>query len=226
MDLIADYTVIIQARMGSKRLPGKCLRPLGSRTILGHIASRISALACDRVIAAIPDDQSNDPLELEARRYGLRVVRGPEDDVLARFLIAFEKYPSARVVRLTGDNPLVDANLVRATIDVMPPGMDAIVTTRDVPYGYASEAFTAALLRRAAALATDPYDREHVTPWMYRVADRVVLIGDRGLGDLRWTLDTLEDWRYLNQLFSECGDDASFDAAVAWSREHAHPVAR
>lgn len=229
MDLNRDYVVIIQARIGSNRLPGKCLRPLGSRTTLGHIASRLTSIPADRLIAAVPDDAANDALAAEARRHRLMVVRGPERDVLGRFIVAFKKVPARCVVRLTADNPLVDEKLVTATMAALPTDTESIASTetaRNLPYGYSCEAFSGTLLTRAAASTQDAHDREHVTPWIYRCAQQVIPIrGDSDLSALRWTLDTLDDWEYLNRLFVECGDDVTFDQAVDWSRTHTRPTA-
>src|SRR4249919_2185599 len=106
--------VVIQARMGSTRLPGKVLADLGGRPLLGLQLDRLAALADARVMVATSSLNRDDPIVALAAERGVSTVRGPEDDVLRRFAMALGAQPADEVVRLTADCPLTDPRLVDA----------------------------------------------------------------------------------------------------------------
>src|SRR4051794_24356614 len=109
---------ILQARMGSTRLPGKVMAELGGRPELAFMLDRLSGLAVDRLVVATSTAAADDRIEALAHQQGVAVVRGPEDDVLARFIVALDEFPATNVVRLTADCPLMDPGLVRTALDV------------------------------------------------------------------------------------------------------------
>ena len=202
--------IIIQARMGSSRLPGKMLRRLGDRSVLAEVIRRCRAIpGADVVCLACPEGTADDALAAEAEGAGATVFRGADNDVLARFAGAAEALGAEVVMRITGDKPLIDPEIcgqllrLRGEADAdfasnsMPPGW---------PHGLDCEAFTGEVLARAAAEAHDAEDREHVTPWMRRHGElsRVNLAGPGGACvDLRWTLDYPEDMAFLEALFEK-----------------------
>lgn len=213
--------------MGSSRLPGKVLMKVGGRNVLEHLAVRCGDESWGPMVVATTCNSIDDTLAREAARLGFLVARGSEWDLLDRYRVASQEFPSDYVVRLTADNPLVDASLVGRTLGRLLDGICDIASTgidRNYPYGYSCEAFATALLEKAVREAVAAEDREHVTPWMYRSAQRCPAVrGAEDLVHLRWTLDTREDLEYLDKLFKECGDDVGFDEAVSWSLCHPHP---
>ncbi|MEM9035787.1 MAG: glycosyltransferase family protein [Actinomycetota bacterium] len=211
MDEIAVLAVV-QARMSSSRLPGKVLETLGDSTVLARVVTATSAASTvDRVVVATSTGRDDDPVVEEADRLGVAVVRGPEDDVLARFVAAIDAYPCEWVVRITADCPLLDPAIVDEVVAVARsiPSCDHLTTDlrRHLPRGLDAEVSRADALRRATAEAVD-HHRSHVTTWFVEHPDRYVV---RGLelppddGDLRVTLDTAEDLALLRAVVAELG---------------------
>ena len=115
---------VVQARMGSSRQPGKVLRALGGRPVLGWVVRAAQAAqasgALDRVVVATSSEPADDPVAELAARLGADVVRGSEQDVLGRFLVALDAFPDEpadAVVRLTADCPLLDPDLIATVVD-------------------------------------------------------------------------------------------------------------
>jgi spore coat polysaccharide biosynthesis protein SpsF (cytidylyltransferase family) len=223
--------VIVQARMGSTRLPGKVLMRLGGATVLSHVLRRCAAVrGVDAVCCATTEVAEDDLVAREAESVGAHVFRGSADDVLARYDGAARALGCDTVLRVTADCPLIDPEICAAVLALrhdrsadfacnnMPPSW---------PHGLDCEVFTAALLREAAAEATDPYEREHVTPWM-RAAPHVSkanLAGPGGVAaEQRWTLDYPEDKAMFDALFDWLpAGDFAIGWRVIWDLIQAHP---
>ncbi len=201
---------ILQARMSSTRLPGKVLRPLaGGPMILRQIERTRRSRLIDRLVVATSDDKTDDVLTDVLEGKGVEVFRGPLDDVLARYLGALEaKGPADHVVRMTADCPFIDWQVIDAVIQAhVEAGVDYTANTwerRTFPRGLDVDVVTSTVLRQAAAEATDPYDREHVLPFIYRRPDRYSLQGfsqERDEGELRWTVDLPEDLAFASAVY-------------------------
>lgn len=167
-------TAIIQARMTSSRLPGKVLMPVLGEPLLLHQLRRLRrARTIDRIVLAITENAADDPLEDFAKRQGLPVFRGSEQDVLARFAGAAEACaPDADViVRVTSDCPLMDPGIVDSQVGWFLTHRDAydyatVGPELRLPCGTSVEVFTREALITAHAKAVTKHDREHVTPWI------------------------------------------------------------
>jgi spore coat polysaccharide biosynthesis protein SpsF len=195
--------------MSSSRLPGKVLKPLAGRPMILRQVERVRrAGRIDRLVMATSTDPSDDVLAAAARSAGVEVFRGPLDDVLARFLGALEAYPADQVVRLTGDCPLADPEVIDAVIAWhLERGADYTqnrTQTRGFPKGQDVEVATAEALRRAGALAATPEEREHVTwgiwnnPERYRIARLEPAVDE---GDVRWTVDRPDDYEFVAAVY-------------------------
>ncbi|MEW9546838.1 acylneuraminate cytidylyltransferase [Nonomuraea sp. NPDC050783] len=221
---------IIQARMGSTRLPGKVLRELGGggRSVLGWVvrAARESAAIDDLLVATttLPDD---DVVSAECARLGVECHRGPVDDVLTRFVQAMESRPGEAVMRFTADCPLLDPTVIReaALVFRAVPGLDYLSTSlaRTLPRGLDVEIISRAALERCDREAV-AHHRTHVTSHIYaEVAGSARLLGLSYLpagGDLRLTLDTEDDWRLISRVVGELGDGCvPVRTLVSWLRE-------
>ena len=189
--------VILQARLGSQRVPGKVLAPLVGVPLVEYCVARLVAAAVGPVVLATttrPEDQAL--LDLAAR-LGVAGVAGPVDDVLARFAAVVNRYPDADcIVRATGDNPFVDIDAPGRVLKALEAGADYAVEEA-LPLGTAVEAVRRDVLLQAQRDAATPYDREHVTPWVRR-ADAVVRVAPTAPAavrapDLRLTVDTPDD---------------------------------
>lgn len=200
---------IIQARMGSTRLPGKVLRSLAGDSVLAHVISRVRlARRLDAVWVATSDTPSDTPIVEEASRLGVGCFRGSEEDVLSRFAGAAQAAAAEVVVRVTADCPLFDGELLEAMLERFfdPPPVDYLsnVLERSYPRGLDAEIFTAEALREADRKAYSAHEREHVTPYLYQNAGRFRLRSFRGADDLsqyRWTLDTRDDWAFVEAVY-------------------------
>ena len=201
---------ILQARMSSTRLPGKVLRPLAGAPMVLRQLERISrAKRIDALVAATSQERSDDVLTEILEHNGVRVFRGPLEDVLARFVGALDEAGGAdHVVRLTADCPFADPEVIDAVIARhLESGADYTSDTparRTFPKGLDCEAMTAAALRDADAEAKEPDEREHVTPYIYRRPGRFSIASvdqDRDEGDVRWTVDTPEDYAFASVVY-------------------------
>jgi spore coat polysaccharide biosynthesis protein SpsF (cytidylyltransferase family)/aryl-alcohol dehydrogenase-like predicted oxidoreductase len=206
--------IIMQARTNSSRLPGKAMLPVSGYPSVALAALRAANLGHETVVA-IPDGSSDDALAEAIARFGIRVTRGPLDDVLARYALATKDLPDDTVVvRLTGDNVLPDGDLVRELVLAFAvSGVEYLAHNwpqSRLPYGLGGEVFTVATLRQAQARAASAYDREHVTPWMQRNCRRrihVPEILDRAdFSHLRCTIDDEEDYQRICRLFAGGAD--------------------
>jgi spore coat polysaccharide biosynthesis protein SpsF len=194
-------------------LPGKVLRPLAGRSVLGWVVRAAAAApGIDRVVVATSDAADDDAVAAEARRHGAAVVRGPLDDVLARYALAVERHPADAVVRLTADCPLLDPQLIGQLVALWrsQPSLDYVSTTlvRTLPRGFDAELVRACVLAEQLAEASGPH-REHVTSGVYTRPDRYTCAGvvvSPAADDLRVTLDTVEDWELLDGVVAELGD--------------------
>lgn len=195
--------------MSSTRLPGKVMADLvGAPMILRQI-ERLADAGLDQLIVATSEDPSDDGLAQTLRQAGQAVYRGPLGDVLGRFAGAIRHLdPQDLVVRLTADCPLTDPILIRRLVDAHHPShRDYSSTTwprRTFPKGLDAEVLSAALLRHVAEIATDAYDREHVTPFVYRQPERFRLGGiqqTRWEGEACWTVDTAEDLAFAREIY-------------------------
>jgi spore coat polysaccharide biosynthesis protein SpsF len=205
----ARYAIIVQARVGSTRLPGKTLLPLNGRTVIEEVLARCCAVpGVDVVVCAIPDGSAQDELVAAVARTKAVVTRGSEKDVLARYISAAKAVAATHVMRITSDCPLIDPQLCRRVLDALTePGAEYACNNmpRTFPHGLDCEAFTMAALLRAGQAADGPEDREHVTPWLRRnaVLGKTVVSGlDASVARHRWTLDYAEDHAFLNALFA------------------------
>lgn len=204
---------VIQARLSSTRLPGKVLRRLGGRSVLSWgVRAAAHAPHLGTVVVATSDSPDDDPVAEEAVRAGAAVVRGPLDDVLARYELAAREHPCDAVVRLTADCPLHDPTLIGQVIGLWlaDPSLHYVsnVVVRTLPRGFDAELVRRDVLAEQDERATGGH-REHVTsaiytqPDLYRCAG--VIVGQDN-SDLRVTLDTEQDAELLDAIVAELGD--------------------
>jgi len=214
---------VLQARMSSTRLPGKVLAPVaGAPMILRQIERLRRAHKLERIVVATSIRADDDPLAQVLTAAGVPVHRGDLDDVLGRFIGALDAFPTETVVRLTADCPLADPEVVDATIAAFEAsGADYasnVAEPRSFPKGLDVEVMTASALRRAAAETADPYDREHVTPYLYRNPNRFRLASHAQAadeGEVRWTVDRPDDLEFVRAVYDALyADDPDFTSGA------------
>ena len=205
-------TVVIQARMGSTRLPGKVLEDLGGIPVLTWVVRACQAAQqVDAVVVATSASAQDAPVAQLAAGLGVPVVRGSEDDVLSRYLTALDAYPSDALVRITADCPFTDPAVIDAVVGAWraDPAYDYVSTVllRTLPHGLDVELVRADALRRVGATAT-AHHRVHVTSGIYADPDTYDVMGlcfAPDASDLRITLDTPEDLAALRAIVAERG---------------------
>lgn len=204
---------IIQARMGSTRLPGKVLKDLGGETVLARVVNRVRRAALvDEVVVATSILPADGAIATECEALKVVCFRGDELDVLDRYYRAAQKFAADVIVRITSDCPLIDPDLIDATVhsrfeQKADYASNALV--RSYPLGLDVEAFTAEALARAWSSATEKYQRIHVTPYLYETSNSFKVISNAGKLDhshYRWTLDTLEDLQLIRAIYKHFGN--------------------
>lgn len=219
---------IIQARMGASRLPGKPLLDLGGQPMLRRVVTRTRrARRLDEVMVATTTEAEDAAIAYYCQATGIPVYRGSLHDVLDRFYQAARLQRADIVVRITADCPVIDPDLIDETVSIVhgPPSTVDFAATRlpppwrrTYPIGLDVEACTFAALERAWKEADQPYQREHVMPFLYEgvildtshVAQGISKRGfriaqlnhDPDYGTLRWTVDTAEDLELLRQVYA------------------------
>jgi spore coat polysaccharide biosynthesis protein SpsF len=212
---------IIQARMGSARLPGKLARRLGHCSLLETVVRRAKAARRVSGVVVATSDRCEDEAIEQFVPGGVPIVAGPADDVLGRFLRVLELFPADLVVRVCADNPYIDPSLIDRLVEHAgrnraadyvsfrcAGGTPTILTG----LGLFAEVVRTSALRRAADSTTDPCDREHVTRFIYRHPDQFSLCYlpvptplDRE--DLRLTVDFPEDWQHVRAIYESLGPE-------------------
>jgi spore coat polysaccharide biosynthesis protein SpsF len=204
-----NVVAIIQARMGSTRLPGKVLKDLEGDTVLARVLARAKrATAINEVIVATSDAAGDDVIVAECKRLQTKVFRGDEKDVLDRYYRAAQLFKAEVVVRITADCPLIDPELVGETVKKFleaRPDYASNALERTYPRGLDTEVFSMKALDRAWSKATEAYQRSHVTPFLYQnpaMFNVLALKGEKDYSGLRWTLDTSEDLEFLRAVYA------------------------
>ncbi len=199
---------IVQARMGSSRLPGKVLADIAGDTMLGRVVGRLlEARTIDEVAIATTTHGSDDPILDEAKRLGVACWRGSETDVLSRYLGTARMMRADAVVRVTSDCPLLDAGVVDDVVEALVPGVDYTSNTHDrtYPRGLDVEALHRDTLERIARLGTSTAAREHVTAYLMEEPSlfRIAQVRDTiDASDLRWTVDTADDLALIRTIYA------------------------
>jgi len=206
---MTNATAIIQARMGSTRLPGKVLMDLGNRSVLARVVQRLERTQLlGKIVIATSTLAGDDVIARECENLGVAWFRGSESDVLDRYYQAAKAHAASVIVRVTSDCPLIDPELVDDTIRLCldeKADYGSNVSPRTYPRGLDAEVFTMAALERAWREARAPHEREHVTPYIWEhpeVFHSVSLTGERDYSQYRWTVDTAEDLQLVREIYA------------------------
>jgi spore coat polysaccharide biosynthesis protein SpsF len=206
---------IIQARMGSTRLPGKVLQDIAGKPMLVRVVDRVRrAKTVDEIVIAITDLPQDDILEQQCLLRGWLYYRGSEKDVLDRYYRAVAKFGAEVIIRITSDCPLIDPDVIDQVVlayqasplvdyasNVLPP--------RTFPRGLDTEVFGAEVLKRLWQECTDPILREHVALFIHKNLAKFKTRSVRNMVDQseqRWTVDTPEDLRFIRNIYEKFGN--------------------
>jgi glutamate-1-semialdehyde 2,1-aminomutase len=207
---------IVQARMGSTRLPNKVMKPIGGVPMIELLLARLArAVEVDEIMVATSVDPRNQFLAEHVEALGYRCYRGSENDVLDRYAQAARLANADVVVRITGDCPLVDSGLVDEAIrrfNAADANYFSNTGPPTFPDGLDIEVFELAALEKAAQETSKPFDREHVTPYL-RESGRFMQAGmqhSEDLSGLRWTVDEPADYDVVSKVFAHFSPNIHF----------------
>ena len=211
MTSTGPVVAILQTRMTSTRLPGKVLKPLAGAPLIARVAERVSRIeGLDKVVIALAEGEAHDPVLAALAGLPVMVVRGSEQDVLARTAAAARAAGAATVMRVTSDCPFIDpavsGGVLAAYKAARPAGIRYARTAFDsgFPLGLDTEVFAVRALYEAEGAATDAYEREHVTPYIWRRPEAYpALLIDARPDRRHWRLvvDTEDDYRLASTLY-------------------------
>lgn len=215
---------ILQARVGSSRLPGKVLKDIVGKPMLLHQIERVQhSKSIDKLTVATSDQEADNPLEQLCRDNGLECFRGNLDDVLDRYYQAAKRETPDHVLRLTGDCPLADPEIIDRLVDFYQDGEYEYASNTiepTFPDGLDAEIFRFETLETAWREATLPSHREHVTPFMKSNPDRFRLGSFKDSADrshMRWTVDEPTDFAFVTQVYERL-----YSADPRFSAEDVH----
>ncbi len=220
---------VILARISSTRLERKVLRDLGGIPLVGHVLKRSFLFpGVDDgagVVMAIPDGEKDDELVSVGEKFGAMVVRGDEEDVLSRLILAAETVDADAVYRVTADNPLIDPGVVALTWEGFISGDWDYAVMEDTPLGTTAEIVTLDALKAAQKLAQAPGFREHPTLALYKNSDkfRMNLIPPPEKWrhpEWRFTVDREADFQLVKKIIDSLGHDATLEAIVPFLLSH------
>lgn len=208
---------IVQARMGSTRLPGKALVDICGTTMLSRVVERTRrARLLDETIVATTTSRLDDAITRECSQLGVPVFRGSEEDVLDRYYRAAAEYKAESVVRITADCPLIEPQIVDRVVSEFlhrQPEIDYasnVLPERTFPRGLDSEVIRLDALEKAWHQTEDPACREHVTLYIERNPQLFHIHGvsnETNYSQMRWTVDTPEDLAFVRQIYGSFGHD-------------------
>ena len=213
-----NIVAIIQARMGSTRLPGKALIDLAGEPMLARVVRRVQrAQSIGTVVVATTSHPADDTIAQLCASRAWPCARGSEDDVLDRTYQAAVTHQADVVVRITSDCPLIEPAVIDQVVDEFLARQPAVAYASNVqaprtfPRGLDTEVIRFDALARAWREDTNPAWREHVTPYIYRHPESFAchgVVSDRDLSTMRWTVDTPEDLEFVRCIYAHFGDDS------------------
>lgn len=220
-----SIVAVLQVRMSSRRLPGKALRTIRGRVLLGHVVDRVRRCrTIDGLWIATSTAPDDDAIAEFARMEAVDLYRGALDDVASRLLNAALAGQADALVRINADSPLIDPGIVDQAVETYRTRQAELVSNvvrRTFPKGQSVEVIAVPALRRAVEAMTTANEREHVTPWFYANPTRVRIVGfesSEPRPQMQLSVDTLEDLQRVEAILARLGEPAAghgLDAIIA-----------
>ncbi len=210
MNKAENIVAIIQARLGSSRLPGKVLMPIIDRPMLWHIINRLKrSKSLNKIVIATTIAKEDNPVAEFCLQNNLDFYRGSEDNVLDRYYQAAKLYRAKIIVRITADCPLIDPEIVDKVVEnyIGNAGRfdgSSNVLRRTYPLGLDTEVIPFSILEKLWKIADKGYHREHVTVYLYEHPELFKLSSvenSTDLSHLRWTVDEEADLRFIREIY-------------------------
>ena len=202
-------TVIIQARCGATRLPGKILLNVLDKSILQHVIERVKrAKTVKEIIVATTTMDEDKKIDAICKKMEIKIFHGSVNDVLERFYLAAKENSAENIVRITADCPFIDPEVIDKVVGVyLKTNADYCSNVIDPTYpdGEDVEVFSFRLLEEAYKKTSLASDREHVTPYMYKTSSvkKINVKNDIDLSSMRWTLDEEKDFRFIKTVLEK-----------------------
>jgi spore coat polysaccharide biosynthesis protein SpsF len=206
-----NICVIVQARMGSTRLPGKVMKDIVGKPLLLHVLERIKRIETeDAIVVATTTVKEDDTIVDAVTTYDSKITiyRGSSQDVLDRYYRAAVHCKADVIVRITADDPLIDPKISNTVIETFLKNQCDYCCNnmpRTYPYGLDTEVFSFESLERARKKAHTPHEREHVTPYIRGNPDKFKLLNVKhttDLSNLRWSVDYPEDLAFVTEIYN------------------------
>ena len=203
---------IIQARMGSTRLPGKVMKKLVDKSVLAHVINRVEqSKLIDEIVIATTELERDEVIVKEAKKLGVNYYRGSEENVLSRFYYSAQENNADTIIRITSDCPLIDPYIIDELVRFYQENDYDLVTNagsdlsqRTYPRGLDVEVFSFELLKTAFNNALKDYQLEHVTPYIYENKDKIYYYkNDSDYSQYRLTLDEEADWKLIKKIYKK-----------------------
>jgi len=212
---MSKIVAIVQARMGASRLPGKVMKDIVGKPMLWHIINRIKESDfIDKIILATTVNKKDDEIVDFAIQNNIDFFRGSEEDVLDRYYKTAKKYNVADIVRITADDPLKDPVVIDKAVKIyLESNADYVSNTikPTYPLGLDVEIFSFNAIERAWKETDEKYEREHVTPYLWKNPEKFKIINvvhkGENLSHLRWTVDTKKDLDFVKAVYQQLYGD-------------------
>ncbi len=212
--------------MTSTRLPAKIMKRVAGRSLLDYHLSRLQrSQTIDQLVVATTSNAADDPIGKFCQDKNIDCVRGPQQDVLARYHQALQEYPADIIVRVTSDCPLIDPDLMDQVIQYYKGHRERYdyitIGAENFPRGLDVEVFSARALEKACLQGHEAHQREHVTPYIYRENSEFncgIFPSDHRLGHHRWCVDEPEDFDLITKILTafKGKDDFSWQECLAY----------
>ena len=200
--------IVIQSRFNSARLPGKAMQPIAGLPMISYLIQRLKVLqnSCDLILST-GENSSNDVIAKCAKDEGIPVCRGPEDDVLARYILCLKLSPAKLITRVTGDNPLTDPQLIAqllAAHSSVP--YDYAHTSREIPTGMGVDVFSRKTLSLLPTKVNSFYEREHINEYIIKNRQKFIIFEptnsfvSKNNTNISCTVDTPTEYQQVKKL--------------------------
>lgn len=216
--------VFVQVRLGSTRFPCKALMPLKGGNVIQHVMRSLKMVPASHYVL-LTDEYSEEVLGYLAEDEGFEIFRGPKEDVLERYYRAWEYYGSKIIIRATGDNPLVSSKYVEKIIEIHNKERADLSHYLGIPLGTGVEIIAGDAIKRARDKADDPYEREHITTYMYRHRSLFKIIERQAPRKVCFdkaavSLDTGSDFVLLREIYNDLYRETPIQLTdlVSWLR--------
>ena len=217
--------ILLQVRLDSARLPNKALLKLNDQSVIEHAMIALKKVDADKFIVVTTED-SYKSLEPLTKKLGFEIFVGSKNNVLERYIKAIEHFNLDQFIRATGDNPLVSFELANILIKKHNSEQNDYSGFLNNPVGTGVEVVNAKALKKAYKNGTDHYEKEHVTPYIYRNKELFkVFQGDAPkkylLRNSFVTIDTIEDYKRIEKLYHELyhNEIISIESVIHWLKK-------